>query len=400
MFSVVIPLYNKAHTVLDTIDSVLAQDFAEFEIIVVDDGSTDGGAQLIRSHFHDPRIRIISQENGGEGAARNRGVAAARHDLIAFLDADDLFLPEYLGSMKLLIEEFPQSGLFCCGGVTAFPDGSGLLRHSPRYAGRNRIVDFFKNPCFFANCSSAIVPKENFLAIGGFPIDMAHRSDLVFFGKLALLGPVAFCPDLLTVYRKGVPGQATADQRGNLMASVESCNRIFNYGSATAFENRNAEFVPHLLRELRGAIRYAVAEQDYELVNYFLRNFDPGLVRQLGLVERFLYRMPSLRWAAMKLNSLHFAVSRLTGCPDPQHEESLSQRLRISDDGVPRRNSRGVWHSDSEDVSAVGPDGVSGIDDQTGSRREVDEVERLMVGQDDDAVGRRRSLTAERDRGR
>ncbi len=333
MFSIVIPLYNKSHTVVDTVGSVLAQDFADFELIVVDDGSTDGGAQLIRSRFDDPRIRIISQGNQGEGAARNRGVAAARHDLIAFLDADDVFLPEYLSSMKRLVEEFPEAGLFCCGGATAHPDGSGSLRRSPRYAGRNRIVDFFKNPSFFANCSSALVPKGKYLEVGGFPVDMAHRSDLVFFGKLALSAPVAFCPDLLTVYRKGVVGQATADQRGNVVASVESCNRIFGYWSTTAVEMPSAELISYLLTDIRGAIRYAVTNRDYALVAYFLRNFDHDLVRRLGRAERFLYRTPSLRGAAMKLISLHFAARKLAGCPRSQQTESLSAEFRI-DDGL------------------------------------------------------------------
>jgi glycosyltransferase involved in cell wall biosynthesis len=93
--SVVVPLYNKARYVQRTLDSIARQTFSDFEVIVVDDGSTDNGCDLVAS-FTDRRMRLVTQENLGPGAARNRGLEEARGDLIAFLDADDEWLPEYL----------------------------------------------------------------------------------------------------------------------------------------------------------------------------------------------------------------------------------------------------------------------------------------------------------------
>lgn len=108
-FSVVIPLYNKAHTIVSTMATVINQIYKNFEVVIVDDGSTDNGAELVRSHFDDPRIRIIHQENAGVSAARNRGIEEARGLWVAFLDGDDEWHPEYLSIMCCAIEKFPKA---------------------------------------------------------------------------------------------------------------------------------------------------------------------------------------------------------------------------------------------------------------------------------------------------
>lgn len=102
-FSVVIPLYNRAEILTDTIQSVQAQDWQDFEIIVVDDGSRDDPESVIKV-IGDPRVRYIRQHNAGGGAARNRGIEASRGLHIAFLDSDDLFLPGKLSTMAKALE--------------------------------------------------------------------------------------------------------------------------------------------------------------------------------------------------------------------------------------------------------------------------------------------------------
>ncbi|PWH86971.1 glycosyltransferase family 2 protein [Brumimicrobium oceani] len=107
MFSVVIPLYNKEASITATIQSVLNQTFDDFEIVIVNDGSTDKSVEVVEG-IKDPRIRLINQENQGVSAARNKGIAQAKNDWIAFLDGDDIWLPEKLMVLNEAIKKHPQ----------------------------------------------------------------------------------------------------------------------------------------------------------------------------------------------------------------------------------------------------------------------------------------------------
>ena len=104
--SVVVPLYNKEPYVRRALDSIAAQSFADFEVVIVDDGSQDGSA-AIAAGYPDSRFRMIRQANAGPGAARNRGIAEAQGEWIAFLDADDEWLPDYL---ELAVRQFRSLG--------------------------------------------------------------------------------------------------------------------------------------------------------------------------------------------------------------------------------------------------------------------------------------------------
>jgi len=110
MVSVIIPLFNKEVYIKKCIQSVLAQTYSNFELIIVNDGSTDGSLLKVLE-FVDSRISFLTQENSGVSIARNNGVSVSKHDYIAFLDADDWWEPTFLEEMKALVETFPDAGI-------------------------------------------------------------------------------------------------------------------------------------------------------------------------------------------------------------------------------------------------------------------------------------------------
>jgi len=204
MVSIVMPLYNKAPYVERAIRSVLAQTYADFELVVVDDGSTDGGASLV-SGLADLRIRVLKQVNQGPGAARNRGVQAAQCPLIAFLDADDEWNPRFLESGIGALEAHP-------GAVAVFSNNQCTHKHAPeirrrRFPAAVLLSDyyaFWRRHGTAMSSSSTLVRREALLAAGGFPMARRVGEDLDTWFRLAARGSVVFLPEVLSIYHTGL----------------------------------------------------------------------------------------------------------------------------------------------------------------------------------------------------
>lgn len=139
--TVIVPLFNKARYVRRCLESVLAQTLEAFEVIVVNDGSTDGSERALEG-IHDPRVRVLHQENAGPGAARNRGIQAAGGEFLAFLDADDEWFPEYLESSVRALEETPDAASVTSSWIEE-PSGrntEAMWRRRGLYEGPQRIT--------------------------------------------------------------------------------------------------------------------------------------------------------------------------------------------------------------------------------------------------------------------
>ncbi|HVG24959.1 MAG TPA: glycosyltransferase [Thermoanaerobaculia bacterium] len=205
MFSVVIPVWNAAHTLERTLRGVLAQTFVAFEVIVVDDGSTDRSVDVVR-RFDDARIRIVTRAHAGPGAARNAGMAAARHEWVAFLDADDLWLPDHLAELDRVRARHPEAGLI--GTRCVESDRGGRFRIPNEAAPTIETIRYFdciaRDP-FTLSSSSAAVPRRVWASVGGFG-EFPTGQDNEYWARIAMRFPVARSTRTTAVYMRGTGG--------------------------------------------------------------------------------------------------------------------------------------------------------------------------------------------------
>lgn len=202
-FTVVVPLYNKGPYIARTLASVLSQRYPAEDVIVVDDGSTDHGADLVASEF--PTVTLIRQANAGVGAARNTGLKAARSDWIAFLDADDAWSPTHLAELARIAERFPAADLLSTRWMRvregepwpAWPAGS-----TPEL----RRIDYFREAALQGGpvwTSAAAVSRRAYERFGGFG-SAPLGEDQEYWARIALGGQVAVSALVTAAYVRGV----------------------------------------------------------------------------------------------------------------------------------------------------------------------------------------------------
>lgn len=208
MFSVVIPLYNKEKSIAKTIHSVLAQSLPEFELLVVNDGSTDSGREVVAS-INDNRIRILDKVNGGVSSSRNEGIRSAKNELVAFLDADDLWEPDFLETINELITEFPQADCYTTGYACRY---NGKILNIFGAKKRGMVQDFFKQVYKgpIMHSSSICVRKEAFERVGYFNSAIKRGEDYDMWARMGRSLSIAATPEIKVGYLLDAENSAMA----------------------------------------------------------------------------------------------------------------------------------------------------------------------------------------------
>ncbi len=204
--SVVIPLYNKCNSIASAIESITKQKYPAKEIIVVNDGSTDGSEKIVES-LENPIIRLITQLNTGVSSARNKGIELAKCEWIAFLDADDYWCKGYLETISELHIKFPKAQIL--GSNYRYQDHSGAfsntrfnkLRFTHQQEGL--LFNYFEvaahsSPPLWS--SAVVVSKLALLEIGGFPLGVKSGEDLITWAKLAVQNNIAYTTKALATF--------------------------------------------------------------------------------------------------------------------------------------------------------------------------------------------------------
>lgn len=226
-------------SIYKTLNSVLNQTFTNFEILIVNDGSTDNSLSIVQE-FSDPRIVILNQSNSGVSHARNLGISASKHEYIAFLDADDLWEPNYLSEMADFIAQFPLASLFGCSYFIV--DHKGKIKNScPSCLSINfkgYLYNYFEQAIEHKLywTSAVIAKRDAFNSIGFFDTQLAKGEDLDLWIRFALNVTMAYYNKPLAYYRLDSENRAMRTN-GNKVRSL-----IWNLDRYCEYENSNDHF--------------------------------------------------------------------------------------------------------------------------------------------------------------
>jgi len=208
--SVVIPAYNAAWCIGRAIDSVLAQSFRDLEVIVVDDGSTDDTAKMLAAYG--PRIRVVSKLNGGMSSARNAGIALARGPYLAFLDADDRWLPEKLSRQVELLDSRHDLSFCSTTATLESPEGETIGIWGCQRLANPSLADIFEHHAAIAGgASSVLARRELVVSLNGFDDKLFGAEDTDLWIRLASRGGYACIPEPLVVVLKR-PGSVSRNR--------------------------------------------------------------------------------------------------------------------------------------------------------------------------------------------
>ena len=298
-FSVAIPLYNKANFIQNCLESVLKQTHKEFEVILVNDGSTDGSETVVE-RFQDSRIRLVHQENKGASAARNKAISLAKHEWIALIDADDYWYPNHLEELQNTIEQFPKADVVCNNYEILLE--KDYVKHptfSIEYPLKAQYIeDYFKGSLIdpIAWTSALSFTSSIFKKVGEFDTNIKSGQDIDLMVKFGLAATIAFNPKVTMRYHRKTENNLS-DETG----LREKLNYIDNHRSE---EKKNPPLHQYMdINRFSLAIQAKMA-QDKALFKELVGRLD---LHHLNSKQKLLLKTP-----ANVLRGLKYLQSKLT----------------------------------------------------------------------------------------
>lgn len=212
MFSIVIPYYKKRQYIERCIDSIISQTYQNFEIILIDDGSDDDVSKLCENKYSN-KVTVIKQENKGVSAARNKGIESANHDWVAFIDADDYWINNFLEEIKDAIKKYSEQKIFAGG--TAIFYNSQFERPQNKLLpvdGMMGVVNFYESICFYdspINSSNIVIKKSHLSKYDLFKVGQKNYEDCQLWMRLCVNESIVYINKMLSVYVKDNLGGAS-----------------------------------------------------------------------------------------------------------------------------------------------------------------------------------------------
>lgn len=214
MISVIIPAYNAAQYIEETLQSILNQTFQQFEIIIVDDGSTDDTLKILEKYSqNDSRIRVVQQQNGGSSKARNTGISLAKYDWIAPVDSDDILMPDRFEKQLAAAAQYPQVigwGTYAVR-ITAEGKAYSAQETGPRTLEEFEQMRYQQGEMIVMPASSVLLRKDILQKVGGYK--SATLEDLILLDEMADHGPLLVIPENLIHYRMHVSSKTGTFKR-------------------------------------------------------------------------------------------------------------------------------------------------------------------------------------------
>jgi glycosyltransferase involved in cell wall biosynthesis len=203
--SVVVPLYNKEEYICRAVRSIALQTFQPREIVIVNDGSTDDSVRVVES-LNVPNLRVVHQKNQGVSSARNNGIHEARYTWVAFLDADDEWMPDFLSTMRRLHEVYPEQDVYASAYYLGDYNGSKrkIVLNGIMFNGNEGLLSNYFNVAAQSSppvCSSSVcIRKQALMDINGFPLNIKSGEDLLTWARLAAIQAPAYSTMPLAVF--------------------------------------------------------------------------------------------------------------------------------------------------------------------------------------------------------